>query len=61
VYFSDSNGFTPTTFYDRTLLYPGFVIEGPAVIEEYGATTVIPPLATAQVDDIGMLVLRPKR
>jgi N-methylhydantoinase A len=36
----------------------GSVIEGPAVISEQTATTVVPPGASATVDDIGTLVVR---
>jgi N-methylhydantoinase A len=41
----------------REELPPGAVVEGPAVIVEATATTVVPPGATLRVDDYGTLVL----
>jgi N-methylhydantoinase A len=41
------------TFYDGDLLEPGMAFAGPAIIEEAGATTVIPPGLPCQVDDYG--------
>ena len=42
--------------YDRTHLLAGNVIEGPAVVSQLDATTVIPPGARAEVDRYGNLV-----
>ena len=36
-------GFLPTAVYDRYQLPVGFTVTGPAVIEEYGSTTVVGP------------------
>jgi len=41
------------TIYDGDGLEPGMTFAGPAVIEEYGATTVIPPGLPCLVDDYG--------
>ena len=41
--------------YRRDALPPGGVIEGPAVIEEFGATTVIGPGDTLRVGSLGEL------
>ncbi len=41
----------------RDALAPGAVVEGPAVIGEQGATTVVPPGYRATVDEHGNLVL----
>jgi N-methylhydantoinase A len=44
-------------FYRRDGLQPGDRIDGPAMITEYTAATVLPPGATAQVDGYGNLIL----
>ncbi|HET9149801.1 MAG TPA: hydantoinase/oxoprolinase family protein [Alphaproteobacteria bacterium] len=41
VYFA--GGRVEATVYDRATLRPGFTAEGPAVIEEYGSTTLVAP------------------
>jgi N-methylhydantoinase A len=41
----------------RDDLAPGAVVDGPAVISEQTATTVVPPGTRARVDAIGTLVL----
>jgi N-methylhydantoinase A len=41
VYFG--GGRVEATVYDRATLRPGFAAEGPAVIEEYGSTTLVAP------------------
>jgi N-methylhydantoinase A len=43
--------------YERDRLAPGSTLAGPAIVEEFGATTVVPPRWTAGVDDLGDLVL----
>jgi N-methylhydantoinase A len=58
VYFPESSGFTETPFYDRRGLAAGTRIEGPAVIEQYDSTTVVPPDCTVDVDETGNLVIR---
>ena len=47
----------PTTIARRDDLVPGMVLEGPAVVEEATATTVVPPGATLRVDPFGALVI----
>jgi N-methylhydantoinase A len=49
VYF-DGVGWADTPVYERSDLTPGALIQGPAVIEEREATTVVPPLADAELD-----------
>ncbi len=46
-----------TPVYERTLLAAGSDIAGPAVIEEAGSTTIVPPGFIATVAPRGMLVL----
>ena len=46
-----------TPVYDREALQAGDRMEGPAIVVEYSATTVIPPDARAAVDAFGNLVI----
>jgi N-methylhydantoinase A len=46
------------TIYDGDALEPGMQFAGPAIIEEAGATTVIPPGLPCQVDDYGNYHIR---
>ncbi len=48
-------GFVETPVFDRYRLAPGTVVDGPAIIEEREATTVIPPGDTLTVDPSGTL------
>jgi N-methylhydantoinase A len=43
--------------YDRSLLLPGALLHGPALITEYTSATLLPPACYAQVDGFGNLVL----
>jgi N-methylhydantoinase A len=43
--------------YERAGLAPSGTLRGPAIVEEFGATTVVPPGWTARVDDLGNLIL----
>ena len=49
-YFPEEGGFIQTPVYDRYGLTPGFVIEGPAIVEEAESTTLILPGDKASVD-----------
>jgi N-methylhydantoinase A/oxoprolinase/acetone carboxylase beta subunit/N-methylhydantoinase B/oxoprolinase/acetone carboxylase alpha subunit len=44
-------------FYERELLLAGDRVEGPAVIEQYDATTVVPPGLVAEIDRHGNIVV----
>jgi len=58
VYFDeDGAGWRDTPVYDRGGLAPGDVIDGPAVIEEYGSTLPLHPGFTAEVDAYGNIVV----
>jgi N-methylhydantoinase A len=46
-------GIHSSTIYDGDALEPGMSFVGPAIIEEAGATTVIPPGLPCHVDDYG--------
>jgi N-methylhydantoinase A len=43
--------------YDRARLHPGDVLTGPAVVEEYGATTVVYPGQRVEVDRLANMIL----
>ncbi|NLS09597.1 hydantoinase/oxoprolinase family protein [Nesterenkonia sp. MY13] len=49
VYFEGS--WIDTAVYDRDALGAGMTIQGPAIIEQLDATTVVPPEATAEIDE----------
>lgn len=55
--FEEKDGFVEAAFYNRTSLPVGSRIEGPAVIEQYDSTTVVPPRCTAEVHESGALVI----
>jgi 5-oxoprolinase (ATP-hydrolysing) len=44
-------------FYERELLRAGDRVEGPAVIEQYDSTTVVPPGLVAEIDRHGNIVV----
>jgi N-methylhydantoinase A len=46
------------TVFDRDRLPPGQPVQGPALIEEAGSTSVVPPGWSAELDGVGCLVLR---
>lgn len=48
----------PTQFYAREMLRAGNKIIGPAVVNQYDTTTVIPPGLTAVIDRFGNIVMR---
>jgi N-methylhydantoinase A len=55
VYFESGGAQTP--IYERSRLQPDDCVEGPAIVEEFGSTTVVPPLQRARMDDFGNLIL----
>jgi N-methylhydantoinase A len=58
VWFAEVGGFRPTQVLDRGKLLRGNVIEGPAIVEEPDASTLVHPGWSAVVDEHGNLVLR---
>jgi N-methylhydantoinase A len=56
VYFDGA--FRDTPIYDRAALPPGFALAGPAVVEEFGSTTVVFPAQRLYVDPHGILIIR---
>ena len=59
VYFD--GGARDTGIFDRATLPPGARIAGPAIIEEFGSTSVVFPAQTLTVDDHGIMVIREGR
>ena len=57
VYFLDAERFLETRIYDRYSLAPGFSATGPAVIEEYGSTTLVGPQDTFSIGTLGEIVI----
>jgi N-methylhydantoinase A len=53
----DGASFVDTPVYDRSLLRPGDALAGPAVIEQYDATTYVAPGWNARVDGFGNVVM----
>lgn len=53
-----SGGWIDTPVYDRATLTYGAVVEGPAIIEEFGSTTVVFPRQRCSVDPHGILIIR---
>jgi len=47
----------PTRYYDRAALKAGNRLEGPAIVNQYDSTTVVPPGLSAQVDRFGNIVI----
>ncbi|MDE0121254.1 MAG: hydantoinase/oxoprolinase family protein [bacterium] len=52
-----STGLFPTSRFNRHTLPPGCSIDGPAIVEESTATTVIPPEGKATIDEYGCLII----
>jgi N-methylhydantoinase A len=46
-----------TAIYDRALLRPGMALEGPAIVNEQSATSVLPPGTRASVDRFHDIVI----
>jgi len=57
VFFEQSESYIKTPVYKREKLKAGNIIYGPAVIEQYDATTVVYPKWKASVDKFGNLIL----
>ena len=57
VYFDD-RGWVDASVYSREKLRPGATLEGPAVVEEYDSTTLVPPGHLLRVDEFGNLRIR---
>ena len=58
VFFFEARGFLSCPVYARTHLGAGAALTGPAVVEQYDTTTLIPPDCQATVDRFGTLILQ---
>jgi N-methylhydantoinase A len=56
-YFPEARGYVDTPVYDRYALAAGARLMGPAIVEERESTTVLPPGATASVDEYANLIV----
>ena len=57
VYFAEDGGYVECPVYDRYRLGSGWILNGPTIVEELDATTVIHPGYQALVDKFGNLIL----
>jgi N-methylhydantoinase A len=57
VFFEDVGTFQPTPIYQRERLLPGNVVRGPAIIEQYDTTTLLPTGWSGSVDRLTNLIL----
>jgi len=53
IFFLEEECFLPTQVYDRYELAPGFGGQGPALIVEYGSSTLIGPRDTFRIGKLG--------
>jgi N-methylhydantoinase A/oxoprolinase/acetone carboxylase beta subunit len=53
VFFLEQDRFLDTRIHDRAMLKPGFAGEGPALIVEYGSSTLIGPRDRFVVGKLG--------
>lgn len=60
VFFDDVSDFVQTSVYDRSLLKAGNRFEGPAIVEEMDASTLIEPGYLVEVDRFGNLLVSTK-
>jgi N-methylhydantoinase A len=61
VLFAGAGGFVSCPVFDWTVLGPGSLVPGPAIIEGSDTTVVVPPLFSARVDPWSNLILRRAR
>jgi N-methylhydantoinase A len=59
VCFDATQGYVPTTVYQRSALAVGVLVQGPAIIEEFGSTVPLHPGFAARVDEhLNLIVTR---
>jgi N-methylhydantoinase A len=57
VYFRQAGGRAETAIFDREALAVGQEVSGPAIVEEWTTTTLVPPGWNLTVDELGNLVI----
>ncbi len=55
--FFPEEGYLDAAMYERTALAPGEEVPGPALLEEGGSTSIVPPETTARVTEHGNVVI----
>lgn len=55
--FPDEKAAVSAAVYRRQDLHPGHRFSGPAIVEEFGSTTVVPPRCKVEVDDLENLII----
>ncbi len=55
--FPDEKGPLQVSVYHRDNILPGHRFSGPAIVEEYGSTTVIPPRCEVEIDDLENIII----
>lgn len=60
VHFREAGGFVATKIIDRDSMASGVTVEGPAIVEEWTTTTLVPPGWQVTRDDYGNLMLEPR-
>ncbi len=55
--FFPEEGYLDAAIYERTALAPGEEVSGPAILEEGGSTSIVPPETTARVTEHGNVVI----
>jgi len=53
--FDDHPELVATPVFDRAMLEPGHLIAGPAVIEQFDSTVLVPPDVNAEIDEWGII------
>ena len=61
VFFQVAGGWTETGIYARPQLGAGDRIIGPAIVEEWSSTTIVPPRQHLEVDRYGNLIIRQEK
>jgi len=56
-YFEEAGAYVETEVYGRDALGAGVSFTGPAIVEQMDSTVVVPPEATAEVDEIGNIII----
>lgn len=59
VFFHSEGGLLPTAVLERDTLAPGQKLQGPAIVNEWTMTTIVPPGWDCLCDDFGNLILEP--
>jgi N-methylhydantoinase A len=56
--FPGEEGAREASIYRREDLLPGHKFSGPAIVEEYGSTSVIPPRCEVEIDELENIIIR---